>query len=40
MGAPTEHWMNPDAIPNMNENEHEKTAPQPDAEWPYQIKIQ
>ncbi len=40
MGAPTEHWMNPDAIPNMSENEHEKTAPQPDAEWPYQIKIQ
>ena len=40
MGAPTEHWMNPDAIPNMSENEHEKTAPQPNAEWPYQIKIQ
>ena len=40
MGAPTEHWMNPDAIPNMSENENEKTAPQPDAEWPYQIKIQ
>jgi len=40
MGAPSEHWMNPDAIAPGNENDHSGAKPQPNAEWPYKLKIE
>ena len=39
MGAPSEHWMNPDAVAFANENSSAATTPQPDAEWPYKILV-